>query len=153
MSAVDMRHWWSTCYQQQIGAYEVLMIYLISAVDMRYWWTTWYQQQIWGIDELPDISCRYEALMDYSPCSQQIWGMIIHEKLKWYEALMIDYLLSAVDVRHWWTTWYQQPIWGINELSEQNIKFSRYCPKFHIFTKIVIFQVYLQLFRTTASSL
>ena len=35
----------------------------------------------------------------------------------------------------------------------QNIKFSRYCPKFHIFTNIVIFQVYLQLFRTTASSL
>ena len=35
----------------------------------------------------------------------------------------------------------------------QNIKFSRYCPKFHIFTKIVIFQVYLQLFRPTASSL
>ena len=33
----------------------------------------------------------------------------------------------------------------------QNIKFSRYCPKFHIFTNIVIFQVYLQLFRTTAS--
>ena len=27
------------------------------------------------------------------------------------------------------------------------------CPKFHIFTKIVIFQVYLQLFRPTASSL
>ena len=27
----------------------------------------------------------------------------------------------------------------------QNIKFSRYCPKFHIFTNIVIFQVYLQL--------
>ena len=35
----------------------------------------------------------------------------------------------------------------------QNIKFSRYCPKFHIFTNIVILQVYLQLFRTTASSL
>ena len=35
----------------------------------------------------------------------------------------------------------------------QNIKFSQYCPKFHIFTNIVIFQVYLQLFRTTASSL
>ena len=35
----------------------------------------------------------------------------------------------------------------------QNIKFSRYCPKFHIFTKIVIFQVYLQLFRPIASSL
>ena len=35
----------------------------------------------------------------------------------------------------------------------QNIKFSRYCPKFHIFTKIVIFQVYLHLFRPTASSL
>ena len=35
----------------------------------------------------------------------------------------------------------------------QNIKFSRYCPKLHIFTKIVIFQVYLQLFRPTASSL
>ena len=35
----------------------------------------------------------------------------------------------------------------------QNIKFSRYCPKFHIFTNIVIFQVYLQLFRPTASSL
>ena len=37
----------------------------------------------------------------------------------------------------------------------QNIKFSRYCPKFHIFTYIVIFQVglYLQLFRPTASSL
>ena len=34
----------------------------------------------------------------------------------------------------------------------QNIKFSRNCPKFHIFTKIVIFQVYLQLFRPTASS-
>ena len=34
-----------------------------------------------------------------------------------------------------------------------NIKFSRNCPKFHIFTKIVIFQVYLQLFRPTASSL
>ena len=33
----------------------------------------------------------------------------------------------------------------------QNIKFSRYCPKFHIFTKIIIFQVYLQLFRPTAS--
>ena len=29
----------------------------------------------------------------------------------------------------------------------QNIKFSWNCPKFHIFTKIVIFQVYLQLFR------
>ena len=29
----------------------------------------------------------------------------------------------------------------------QNIKFSRYCPKFHILTNIVIFQVYLQLFR------
>ena len=26
----------------------------------------------------------------------------------------------------------------------QNIKFSRYCPKFHIFTKIVIFQVYVR---------
>ena len=35
----------------------------------------------------------------------------------------------------------------------QNTKFSRYCPKFHIFTKIVIFQAYLQLFRPTASSL
>ena len=35
----------------------------------------------------------------------------------------------------------------------QNNKFSRYCPKFHIFTNIVIFQVYLQLFRPTASSL
>ena len=35
----------------------------------------------------------------------------------------------------------------------QNIKFSRYCPKFHIFTKIVISHVYLQLFRPTASSL
>ena len=35
----------------------------------------------------------------------------------------------------------------------QNINFSRNCPKFHIFTKIVIFQVYLQLFRPTASSL
>ena len=35
----------------------------------------------------------------------------------------------------------------------QNIKFSRYCPKFHIFTNIVIFQVYLQLFRPTSSSL
>ena len=35
----------------------------------------------------------------------------------------------------------------------QNIKFSWYCPKFHIFTKIVIFQVYLQLFRPTASSI
>ena len=35
----------------------------------------------------------------------------------------------------------------------QNIKFSRYCPKFHIFTNIVIFQVFLQLFRPTASSL
>ena len=34
----------------------------------------------------------------------------------------------------------------------QNIKFSRYCPKFHIFTKIVIFQVYLRLLRPTASS-
>ena len=42
-----------------------------------------------------------------------------------------------------------------DELSSywQNIKFSRYCPKFHIFTKMVIFQVYLQLFRPTASSL
>ena len=35
----------------------------------------------------------------------------------------------------------------------QNIKFSRYCPKFHIFTNIVIYQVFLQLFRPTASSL
>ena len=35
----------------------------------------------------------------------------------------------------------------------QNITFSRYCPKFHIFTKLVIFQVYLHLFRPTASSL
>ena len=35
----------------------------------------------------------------------------------------------------------------------QNIKFSLYCPKFHIFTKIVIFQVFLQLFRPTASFL
>ena len=35
----------------------------------------------------------------------------------------------------------------------QNIKFSRYCSKFHIFIKIVIFQVYLQLFRPTASAL
>ena len=35
----------------------------------------------------------------------------------------------------------------------QNIKFSRYCPKFHIFGNIVNFQVYLQLFRTTASTL
>ena len=35
----------------------------------------------------------------------------------------------------------------------QNIKFSRYCPKFHIFTNIVIFQVYLQFFRPTALSL
>ena len=34
----------------------------------------------------------------------------------------------------------------------QNIKFSRYCPKFNILTNIVIFQVYLQLFRSTASS-
>ena len=34
----------------------------------------------------------------------------------------------------------------------QNIKFSRNCPKFHIFTKFVIFQVYLQLVRPTASS-
>ena len=31
----------------------------------------------------------------------------------------------------------------------QNIKFSRNCLKFNIFTKIVIFQVYLQLFRPT----
>ena len=29
----------------------------------------------------------------------------------------------------------------------QNIKFSRYCPKFPIFTNFVIFQVYLQLLR------
>ena len=35
----------------------------------------------------------------------------------------------------------------------QNIKFLRYCPKFHIFTNIVIFKVYLQLFRPTASFL
>ena len=35
----------------------------------------------------------------------------------------------------------------------QNIKFSRYCPKFHIFTNFVNFQVYLQLFKPTASSL
>ena len=35
----------------------------------------------------------------------------------------------------------------------QNIRFSWNCPKFHIFTKIVIFQVYLQLFRPTALSL
>ena len=35
----------------------------------------------------------------------------------------------------------------------QNIKFSRYCPKFLIVTKIVIFQGCLQLFRSTASSL
>ena len=34
----------------------------------------------------------------------------------------------------------------------QNIKFSRYCPKFPIFTNFVIFQVYLQLLRPTASS-
>ena len=36
----------------------------------------------------------------------------------------------------------------------QNIKLARYCPKFHIFTKIVIFQVqkvYLHLFRPNAS--
>ena len=33
----------------------------------------------------------------------------------------------------------------------QNIKFSQYCPKFHIFTKMAIFQVHLQLFRPTAS--
>ena len=30
----------------------------------------------------------------------------------------------------------------------QNIKFSRYCPKFPIFTNFVIFQVYLQTFET-----
>ena len=35
----------------------------------------------------------------------------------------------------------------------QNINFSRYCPKFHIFTNMVIFQVFLQLLRPTASSL
>ena len=35
----------------------------------------------------------------------------------------------------------------------QNINLLWYCTKFHIFTKIVIFQVYLQLFRSTASSL
>ena len=35
----------------------------------------------------------------------------------------------------------------------QNIKFSWYCPKFHIFTKIVVFQVFLQLFWPTASFL
>ena len=35
----------------------------------------------------------------------------------------------------------------------QNIKFSRYCPKFPIFTDFAIFQVYLQLLRPTASSL
>ena len=35
----------------------------------------------------------------------------------------------------------------------QNIKFSRYCPKFPIFTNFVIFQVYLQLLRPTASYL
>ena len=35
----------------------------------------------------------------------------------------------------------------------QNIKLSRYCPKFHSFTNIIIFQVYLHLFRPTASSL
>ena len=35
----------------------------------------------------------------------------------------------------------------------QNTTFSRYCPKFNVFTKIIIFQVYLQLFRPTASSL
>ena len=35
----------------------------------------------------------------------------------------------------------------------QNIKFSWNCPKFNIFTEIVIFQVYLQLFRPTAASL
>ena len=35
----------------------------------------------------------------------------------------------------------------------QNIKFSRNCPKFHKFTQIVIFKVYLHLFRSTASSL
>ena len=35
----------------------------------------------------------------------------------------------------------------------QNIKLSRYCPKFPIFTNFVIFQVYLQLLRSTASTL
>ena len=35
----------------------------------------------------------------------------------------------------------------------QNIKFSWNCPKFHIFSNILIFQVYLQIFRPTASSL
>ena len=34
-----------------------------------------------------------------------------------------------------------------------NIKFSRNCPKFYIFTKVVILRVYLQLFRPTASTL
>ena len=34
-----------------------------------------------------------------------------------------------------------------------NITFSRYCPKFHTFTNILFFQVYLQLSRPTASSL
>ena len=35
----------------------------------------------------------------------------------------------------------------------QNIKVSRYCPKFPIFTNFAIFQVYLQLLRPTASYL
>ena len=43
---------------------------------------------------------------------------------------------------------------NINEaVIDKNIKFSRNCPKFHIFTKIVIFKVQLELFRPTASSL
>ena len=39
----------------------------------------------------------------------------------------------------------QQRAFGISNISN--------CPKFHIFTKLVIFQVYLQLLRPTASSL
>ena len=35
----------------------------------------------------------------------------------------------------------------------QNIKFSGYCPKFHILIKIVIFEVYFQFFRPTPSTL
>ena len=35
----------------------------------------------------------------------------------------------------------------------QNIDFSGNCPKFHLFTKIVIFQVKLEFIRPTASTL
>ena len=74
---------------------------------------------------------------------------LIENRLSWNEMCCAsdnhNYMCHTC-AKEFWNSSFKSSYW-------QNIRFSRYCPKFHIFTQIVIFQVYLQLFKPTASSL